>query len=1163
MDDKSGTSLDASGSSLTQRPALPDPNLSIVNLKELAKHPPTANSDSKKALQEAVLMQEARRARVRDSKENSTGEQLTPTVETTGSSVTSSASVPARLQSKGEHLSKESRPLLPDNRLTMTNLAELARHYQSSTITQKLLNQKQRRKKMKTLKEKYERSEMRESFLSRALSWLWSNRAYLFVGVGVMWLNSRDRLREEMMRRARDLQKQALDMRDKVAAEGLDAGLEEMRATVVRSWGSYLGNFLKLRPRTSFGILLIISFQITKAVIYFRGKSRRDPSDRLQKYPASLERKASSDEANVNNLIQTSHAGGTNAVDTGSGSVWQGGKGCHSPTGGLQSKVVSSTSILDQMLEHGGLNKLMIELNQNGVSLNHKTLQLLRSMRHFACIGDADSAAIYKKMKAVKFKRGQIVSRQGDSVSQGMFIVLRGNLVVYKKIHQINDKHNATSDQHVNTDKSKQFSPNRRPQSPRILNSSVKGLGKLGNRLSSWGPGTTLGENDLLGALSSPEGSPIPKRQISIVAESDTDALQLDLESFIWVLHRYPGAIISWIMSTTARQWRVATYTMGEVLGLTYSDVRDWELETRPLSFAATKGDLLRTATTVKNSGGKPEQVSRDQSTLPSPSTMHASSRDELLDMVALSASGTINLRPGETVYNQGDNPTALFVVISGDVCGFVVDAEGSNGRMLFEASSGTILGGVSVVGDVPMRETVNCLTDTVLAVYPKVLFSEVATVDSDDANDSEGAHDEDLTGNDDGAENSLRSSPDVAHGEIQEDDNSLENKSLRYKILVSIVLATTRAMTPVIRRFLALGMQRQLLRNGDKLYGANDPAKAMWLVISGRLRTFQIGDSAMARSKSIRLEVDVGRGQSVGEVAMFASSVGARGNSASSSSGLVGKSHDPLATHKGSCIAIRDTELVRLSHFSFMQLCDQHPRSILEITASLARRLQQDRLLTSQSRNYATICVVPAGAQSKDNFELVSGFAAKLATALEAQGHVTQLISSQKLETYLGPDSGGAKLEDFFFREQVSQWLIDQEEVYTYQVMLADPSPTAWTQLCVRQADCILCVADARDSPSMSDVESSLLFLKSKDGRNVDTHTPRKDSTVYTLQRSRKELVLLHRGDPGAMRRPRNTRKWFVDRPTIREHHHVRWHVEVSIYAYFFFDLATPSFVN
>ena len=37
--------------------------------------------------------------------------------------------------------------------------------------------------------------------------------------------------------------------------------------------------------------------------------------------------------------------------------------------------------------------------------------------------------------------------------------------------------------------------------------------------------------------------------------------------------------------------------------------------------------------------------------------------------------------------------------------------------------------------------------------------------------------------------------------------------------ILIQIALSVARAMTPVIRRFLALGMQRQLLRNGDPLY--------------------------------------------------------------------------------------------------------------------------------------------------------------------------------------------------------------------------------------------------------------------------------------------------------------------------------------------------------
>jgi CRP-like cAMP-binding protein len=315
-----------------------------------------------------------------------------------------------------------------------------------------------------------------------------------------------------------------------------------------------------------------------------------------------------------------------------------------------------------------------------------------------------------------------------------------------------------------------------------------------------------------------------------------------------------------------------------------------------------------------------------------------------------------------------------------------------------------------------------------------------------------------------------------------------------------------------------------------------------MWLIISGRLRTFTKRKPGSRSRKGRRAksnydsgnitfkEVDVGRGQSVGEVAMFAASR---------------QKGDKVPTHAGSCIAIRDTELVRLSHFSFMQLCDLHPRSILEITASLARRLQEDSMLVT-SRNYSTICVVPAGGQP--NVDMVSGFANNLARALEMEGHDTQLMSSDKLEEYLGVGCGGIKLADFFFREQVSQWLIDQEEIYRFQVMLADPTDTEWTKLCIRHADCILVVANASDSSNMSAVESKLLFINRNEStsNNCDHIDNRStNTTIYTRQRSRKELVLLHRGDPVSIARPSNTRRWFVQRPSIREHHHVRWRVE------------------
>jgi len=148
--------------------------------------------------------------------------------------------------------------------------------------------------------------------------------------------------------------------------------------------------------------------------------------------------------------------------------------------------------------------------------------------------------------------------------------------------------------------------------------------------------------------------------------------------------------------------------------------------------------------------------------------------------------------------------------------------------------------------------ETVSCLTDTVLAVYPKVLLSEVATVDeagdgiakdtnnTNNTNDTNDTNDMNDTNGTSGDTNKIKSKP----GESKEDkknNNPKEdtNNTPRRQILIQIALSVARAMTPVVRRFLALGMQRQLLRNGDPLYDANAPARAMWLVISGRLRTF------------------------------------------------------------------------------------------------------------------------------------------------------------------------------------------------------------------------------------------------------------------------------------------------------------------------------------
>ena len=486
-----------------------------------------------------------------------------------------------------------------------------------------------------------------------------------------------------------------------------------------------LAYYASLKPRTTIALSIILLFQTNKLFTWWRSTSIKDPTDRMMVYPASKERRLEGKEEEEEEVVVV-------AVT----SENEDGKMKKLNEKKKKKKILTTTTIeksgkgygggymgedLDddaRILKRAGLKKLADVVRGKGVRFNRQTLRLLRSMRHFACIGDADSAAIYTKMKRIQFRKNTVVIHQGEEVTSGMYIVIRGRLVVYRKSAAL--VFGRSSDA-----------------------SPAGSHPTLGNRLSSWGPGTTLGENDVLEALATHDNDEVPRRQISVVADEDTDVLQLDLESFRWVLQHYPGAIVSWILSTTSRQWRVATYTLGEVLGLPRKDVRDWDMETVPIGtqWNDGRGGGSSGGGSCGGSGqssGRNTPSSGGGSSVPPPRTTQRSSSDRrTLESVTASASGTINLLSGETVYNQGDIPSSCFVVVRGTVCGFVVDKHGSNGRMLFEAGPGSILGGVAVVGDVPMQETVSCLTDTVLAVYPKVLLSEVATVDAE--NDGKG----------------------------------------------------------------------------------------------------------------------------------------------------------------------------------------------------------------------------------------------------------------------------------------------------------------------------------------------------------------------------------------------------------------------------------------
>jgi NTE family protein len=245
----------------------------------------------------------------------------------------------------------------------------------------------------------------------------------------------------------------------------------------------------------------------------------------------------------------------------------------------------------------------------------------------------------------------------------------------------------------------------------------------------------------------------------------------------------------------------------------------------------------------------------------------------------------------------------------------------------------------------------------------------------------------------------------------------------------------------------------------GATLFAAGEAPDAMYLVIAGCLGVY-------SGSEPSRLLSRIAAGETVGEMGL-----------------LSGRPR--TATIR----ALRDCDLARLPREAFDKVIVRHPAAMLRVAQLLVERLEgADRPPRGVgSRTYA---LLPQSVEVD-----AGGFATELVAALSQLGR-TELVWSVR----------GA--------EHTSAWFHRIESANDFVVYVADPEPTTWTKLCMRQAD-------------------SLLLLARAEAPAAPWPVMPQESLPGAAARS--ELVLLHeeRVLPGAAAR------W---RPLLpgSEHHHV-----------------------
>jgi lysophospholipid hydrolase len=290
----------------------------------------------------------------------------------------------------------------------------------------------------------------------------------------------------------------------------------------------------------------------------------------------------------------------------------------------------------------------------------------------------------------------------------------------------------------------------------------------------------------------------------------------------------------------------------------------------------------------------------------------------------------------------------------------------------------------------------------------------------------------------------------------------------------------------PEVLHDLAAELDLVALYAGEVLYRQGDPGSDLYFVISGHMRV-----SVQEGHAPRRIVAHRPAGQILGEMSV-----------------ITGKPRESTVE------AVRDTQLARLSKEAFGRFVLKHPQWAVQIVSrTLAARIEETRAehVHGSRTGVTTLAIVPVQPSAP-----ARACCKALASALAAFGQTVH-VSSTQIDTLMGQPGisqtfalGGANI-------RLTEWLSALEIEYSYVIYEADPSPTPWTERCLRQADHILLVS-AGDSPDLSEIETELLRAEG--------------SRVL----ARQWLVLVH--DDGA--NPSQTAKW-LDLRNVEMHVHVR----------------------
>jgi predicted acylesterase/phospholipase RssA/CRP-like cAMP-binding protein len=288
-------------------------------------------------------------------------------------------------------------------------------------------------------------------------------------------------------------------------------------------------------------------------------------------------------------------------------------------------------------------------------------------------------------------------------------------------------------------------------------------------------------------------------------------------------------------------------------------------------------------------------------------------------------------------------------------------------------------------------------------------------------------------------------------------------------------------ALDEASRREIAEQLEPVHVAAGDVVFRQGDAGDGLYLVLSGRLRV------SVAAEGGERMLHDLGRGAVVGEIALLTD-----------------------RPRTATVHAVRDSDLQLLRAPVFQGLAERSPALMSGMMRLLADRLlTRDRLLTgngTQALPPVTRAIVVAAAGRDGGPAVTVG---GLLTEQLARTSRVRRVDAEAADRELGAGAAQRGPGDPG-RGELTGWLAAVERGHDYVIYQAETADTAWSRLCLGQADVVLLVAAADGDPALGPVEARALATPSL----------------------RCELALLHPGQPSG------TARWLDARDVADFHH-------------------------